>query len=132
MLDPQNDVDRNAVAVRTQAGSHDIGYVGTLPRFTTSTNYFSPVARWTFHSIDVARVNSDAPLQNAFAVSDERFAWPDDFRPCAAKTLFPCPSERARRCEFKDPFSTMVLNRVDAKLDLCGGDGDPKILRDWP
>lgn len=96
MLDPQNDADPHAVAVRTQQDRTMIGYV---PRYLAHDVYklFSQ-CEVDFIQLTVARVNSDAPLQNRL-LCQMNACWPDGFRPCDSDDFIPIPSDVPARCD---------------------------------
>lgn len=88
LLDLQNDVDPNAVALRTNAELMQIGYV---PRYLAN-DVWQLVQKCDvgFIELFVDRVNRDAPLQNR--VLCRMYAcWPDDFQPCRSNDFSPIP-----------------------------------------
>lgn len=89
MLDLQNKVDRQAVAVRTETEQMQIGYV---PRYLAH-DVWQLVQRCdvAFINLYVARVNRDAPLQNR-VLCRMHACWPDGFQPCSSEDFAPIPA----------------------------------------
>ncbi|MDA1050253.1 MAG: HIRAN domain-containing protein [Planctomycetota bacterium] len=95
MLDLQNKVDPQAVAVRTEAEQMQIGYV---PRYL-AYDVWHLVQRCDIDFIElyVARVNKDAPLQNR-VLCRMHACWPDGFQPCSSEDFAPIPAGVPSRC----------------------------------
>ncbi|HUG67522.1 MAG TPA: HIRAN domain-containing protein [Pirellulaceae bacterium] len=95
MLDLQNKVDRQAVAVRTETEQMQIGYV---PRYLAH-DVWQLVQRCdvAFIKLYVARVNRDAPLQNR-VLCRMHACWPDGFQPCSSEDFAPIPAGVPSRC----------------------------------
>lgn len=86
MLDLQNEYDPNAVAVRTEGERMQIGYV---PRYLAHDvcQLMGDCGAY-FIDVNVARVNSDAPLQNR-VLCQMRACWPAGFEPCSGEDFLP-------------------------------------------
>lgn len=96
MLDPQNDYDPRAVAVRTESERALIGYV---PRYLAHDVWqLVEAGDMSFIRMRVARVNRDAPLQNR-VLCEVWATWPDGFLPCGGEEFQPIPSSVPERCE---------------------------------
>ena len=96
MLDLQNKVDPQAVAVRTEAEQIQIGYV---PRYLAH-DVWHLVQRCDidFIELSVGRVNNDAPLQNR-VLCQMHACWPDElFQPCSSEGFAPIPAGVPSRC----------------------------------
>lgn len=95
MLDIQNAYDPNAVAVRTDDDRTMIGYI---PRYLANDVWelLNDCAR-DFMQVVVARVNSDAPLQNRL-LCQMRACWPEGFDPCRGEDFQPIPQGLPARC----------------------------------
>jgi len=94
MLDLQNKVDPQAVAVRTEAEQMQIGYV---PRYLAhDVSHLVQRCDIDFE-LSVARVNKDAPLQNR-VLCQMRACWPDGFQPCSSQDFAPIPAGVPSRC----------------------------------
>jgi hypothetical protein len=91
MPDPQNDFDRNAVAVRTETDRTLVGYI---PRYLAN-DARDLLASEERDSVElrVERVNPDAPLQHR-VLCRLTASWPHGFRPCGGEDFEPIPSER--------------------------------------
>ena len=89
MLDLQNAVDPNAVAVRTETEQMQIGYV---PRYLAhDVWHLIQQCDRDFINLCVDRVNLDAPLQNR-VLCRMHACWPKGFRPCSSEDFSPIPS----------------------------------------
>jgi hypothetical protein len=88
MLDPQNQYDPQAVAVRTDA---DPTFVGYVPRYLAHDVWqlFQQCGADSVR-LEVARVNRDAPLQNR-VLCRMQACWPDTFQPCSGEDFAPIP-----------------------------------------
>jgi hypothetical protein len=95
MLDLQNEHDPQAVALRTETGRMQIGYV---PRYLAH-DVWQLVHQCDVDFIEmyVARVNRDAPLQNR-VLCQMRACWPDGFQPCSGEDFQPIPAGLPERC----------------------------------
>jgi hypothetical protein len=95
MLDVQNEYDRNAVAVRTDADRMLIGY---FPRYLAH-DVWQLVNRCDvdFIKLFVERVNRDAPLQNR-VLCRMHACWPVGFVPCSGEDFEPIPTNVSARC----------------------------------
>ena len=90
MLDPQNSVDPNAVALRIEDG--DRSMVGYVPRYLASdVRRLAGKCDLEFIKIGVERLNPDAPYQNRVLCRMEA-CWPEGFYPCSGETFQPIPS----------------------------------------
>jgi hypothetical protein len=95
MLDFQNDVDSQAVAVRTETDRMQIGYV---PRyFANDVSQLVHSCAADFIGLHVARVNRDAPLQNR-VLCRIHACWPDEFQPCSGEDFSPIPAGVPAAC----------------------------------
>jgi len=95
MLDLQNKVDPQAVAVRTEAEQMQIGYV---PRYLAhEVWHLVQECEIEFIELYVDRVNKDAPLQNR-VLCRMHGCWPDGFQPCSSEDFAPIPAGVPSRC----------------------------------
>jgi hypothetical protein len=95
MLDLQNDHDPQAVAVRTESGPTQIGYV---PRYLAHDVWqLVQQCDVTFINLYIAHVNRDAPLQNR-VLCRMHACWPDGFQPCSGDDFLPIPENVPARC----------------------------------
>lgn len=95
MLDPQNEADRDAVAVRTEEERTLIGYVPRYLAHDVLRLFQTCDADYIY--LSVKRVNRDAPLQNRVLI-EMRACWPDEFEPCSSDDFKPIPSNVPKRC----------------------------------
>jgi HIRAN domain len=95
MLDPQNQYDPQAVAVRTDEEPTFVGYV---PRYLAH-DVWQLFDQCGVDSVrlQVARVNRDAPLQNR-VLCRMRACWPDGFQPCSGEDFAPIPAGVPTHC----------------------------------
>lgn len=95
LLDPQNDNDPNAVAIRTDDEPTMIGY---FPRYLAhDVRHLVQTCDLEFMKISVARVNRNAPLQNRL-LCQMSACWPENFRPCSGPDFLPIPAGVPARC----------------------------------
>lgn len=96
MLDVQNQVDSNAVALRTQADERMI--VGYVPRYlATDVRNLVGKCDLEFIKISVERINPDAPFQNRVLCRMEA-CWPEGFQPCSDESFRPIPATMSQLC----------------------------------
>jgi hypothetical protein len=94
MLDPQNDHDPDAVAVRTEDDRMLIGYV---PRYLANDVWqLVNQCDVNFIHLFVEQVNAQAPLQNR-VLCRMRACWPEGFSPCSGEDFEPIPAVNAAR-----------------------------------
>jgi len=95
MLDLQNMVDPQAVAVRTEKERMQIGYV---PRYLAH-DVWHLVQQCDINFIELyaAHVNKDAPLQNR-VLCRMRACWPEGFQPCSSEDFLPIPVGVPSQC----------------------------------
>lgn len=95
MLDVQNDHDRNAVAVRTEADRMFIGY---FPRYLAQdVGKLMEGCRVDDIHLSVERVNRDAPLQNR-VLCRMNACWPVGFDPCSGEDFRLIPANVLGSC----------------------------------
>lgn len=95
MLDLQNEVDPNAVALRTEVDLMQIGYV---PRYLAKDVWhLVQTCEVDFIELFVDRVNRDAPLQNR-VLCRMHACWPEDFQPCSGPDFEPIPAGVQSSC----------------------------------
>jgi len=93
--DVQNEHDRHAVAVRTDAERMLVGYV---PRyFAHDLQHLFSGCDTDFIRLSVDRVNLDAPLQNRVLCRIQA-CWPDGFQPCSGDDFAPIPVGVPAKC----------------------------------
>lgn len=95
MFDLQNEVDPQAIAVRTES---ERAFVGYFPRYLAhDVGHLVRQCDVDFIELFVDRVNRDAPLQNR-VLCRMHACWPDGFQPCSGDDFLPIPLGVAARC----------------------------------
>lgn len=94
-LDPQNEFDPHAVAVRTNTDRMFIGYV---PRYLAhDVRQLMQRSNTDCFELNVVRVNPDAPLRNR-VLCQMRASWPRGFQPCSDSDFAPIPIAATVTC----------------------------------
>jgi hypothetical protein len=95
MLDIQNEVDPEAVAVRTENDRTMIGYV---PRYLANDVWrLVNDCDVNFIELTVEQVNKKAPIQNRLLCRMQA-CWPADFQPCQGDEFRPIPENVPANC----------------------------------